>query len=483
MIRRLWDSPTFTTWASLSTQSISLLVVLPLVLTRFTQEEITVYYLFATIIGLEMVFQLGFRPTFVRLVGYAHAGRRIADMEDLREGGCQNTSLSEANSVESLHAVCGTMRYLFRRFGLGALLVMGTAGTLLMVRPIGRIEETQGVWLAWGVICAVGAMKIWFQGFEAYLNGANHVALFQRWQAIFNLFGIFSSFLVLFLAPSLMNLILVNQFWMGARSIRDWHLVGRITQGQFRDWADSGLDQNTLHIAWPKAWRSAVGQIGGTATQQSLGLILAQFGSGPGVASYLVGMRLVKALEQFSMAPFYSKVPRMNRLIAGNKLFELKALAERSMRFAHFVYAAGFSGLCLLGPFLLNQIGANVAFPDTVLWMALGVGFFFQRFGGMHMQLYSTTNHILWHIANGIGGSVIIIFALILGPTYGGKGFALAILIGNLSYAVYSARKSYGVFITSPFQYELRTSFPALVLILASGFLAIGFPIESFNLN
>ena len=80
MIARLWHSPTFTTWGSTATRSLSVILVLPLLLRLLTPAEIAVWYLLSTIMGLQSLADLGFAPTFTRLIAYAMGGvERIDD--------------------------------------------------------------------------------------------------------------------------------------------------------------------------------------------------------------------------------------------------------------------------------------------------------------------------------------------------------------------------------------------------------------------
>ena len=78
---KIWNSPTVMTWVSFLVRSLSLIVVLPLILTRFSTEEIALWYLFITIIGLQMFVDMGLSPTFSRVISYAMGG---ADVHDLK---------------------------------------------------------------------------------------------------------------------------------------------------------------------------------------------------------------------------------------------------------------------------------------------------------------------------------------------------------------------------------------------------------------
>ena len=99
----LWESPTLMTWGSFLTRSLSAVLILPMVLRNFPKEEITLWFMFAQIISLQLLVDMGFTPTFSRLIahgktervigaGQCPAIRRgvIADVRSARLGGCGN---------------------------------------------------------------------------------------------------------------------------------------------------------------------------------------------------------------------------------------------------------------------------------------------------------------------------------------------------------------------------------------------------------
>ena len=74
--RRVFNSPVLMTWSASAARSLNLLVVLPLIVTRLEAPEIAVWYLFVTLIQLQLLADLGFSPTFVRVFAYAAGGGR-----------------------------------------------------------------------------------------------------------------------------------------------------------------------------------------------------------------------------------------------------------------------------------------------------------------------------------------------------------------------------------------------------------------------
>jgi hypothetical protein len=84
------------TWGSFGTRSLSLIVVLPLVLNRLSTPEIALWYLFSTVIGLQLLADVGFSPTFSRVTAYGMGGLSTFEIKDLRDFK-KSPALAEAN--------------------------------------------------------------------------------------------------------------------------------------------------------------------------------------------------------------------------------------------------------------------------------------------------------------------------------------------------------------------------------------------------
>jgi hypothetical protein len=197
------------------------------------------------------------------------------------------------------------------------------------------------------------------------------------------------------------------------------------------------------------------------------GLIYAQVAEAGPLAAYLLAIRLITAIAEFSQGPFYSKLPALAQQYAARRLDDLVATAERGMRWALWSFVIGFSVVGLIGSELLNLIGSRADFVSQPLWAAIGLAFFLERYGAMHLQLFSTTGEILWHVANGVAGVINILGVLILYRPLGVMAFPVGLIAGNvLFYCWYSARLSYRRFGMPWWVFERRTSIAPAALIV-----------------
>jgi len=455
VIRQAWHSPTFMTWGSHTARSLSLLAVMPLVLTRFATEEITLWYLFVTILSLQALADFGFVATFTRVIAYAMGGAK--QLKDYRE--IVSVQSSGKPNWKTLAAITATMRAVYGKLTLILVALLGVIGTLAFWHPISRVEEQTVAWAAWGVILLTSA--IYFRGnlFVAYLRGVNEIALLRRWEALTLLGAAATSVLVLLFNGDILALVLANQVWYLIRVVGNRQLSRSVQDGRFKEFHKTKVVPEVFASVWPAAWRSGLGVFMSRGLIEASGLIFAQLGSSAAVASYLIALRLIQALSMYSQAPFYTKLPTLARLRAEGRLEQQIQVAHRGMQYAYWTFVLGFITLGILAEPLLRLIGSNADFASPLLWSLMGLAFIVERYGAMHLQLYSTTNHIIWHIANGVSGFIYLLVSLLLFRIVGVYAFPIGILIGYLGfYAWYVAMHSYRAFNLNFWGFERSTS-------------------------
>ncbi len=469
LFKRLWESPTFTTWGSFASRTLSLILVLPLILTKFTTEEIALWYLFSSFIGMQLLADFGFGTTFTRVIAYSMGG--ATELQGFRE----NAKLSAGKpNYPILEQICSTMGAIYTRLTFGLIFLLGILGTWALIKPISNIPDPQIGWSAWAVILLTTAVTFKGNSYSCYLQGTNHIALLRRWEIFTSSAAIITSTLVLLWGGGILGLVIANQGWAMLNILRNRWLCTQVEDGIFTKFKEKGvITQSIFDAVWPSAWRSGLGIFMSYGLIQISGILYAQVGAAANVASYLLALRLMQVIKDFSTAPFYSKLPLLARLRAEGNLIQQIQMAQRGMQLAHWTFTLGFVAGGLLIPQILVLIGSRATFVDPALWSMMGLAFFAERYGAMHLQLYSITNHILWHIANGITGIIYIAGALILFPYVGIYAFPISMLVSYLSfYTWYSAYYSYKTFKFTFWDYEKKVMLPPLaVLILCIGFI------------
>ena len=447
------------TWLSFAAKSGGLLLVTPLVLRVFTPAESSLWFLFLTINAITQMTDFGFGPSFVRAISYARAGRReLASADSFLEG--PNQAL--------LGEIYVVLENCYNRLALAGGLVALVLGSWALVKPISQLETPSKGWLGWAIVWAAALVVFRNSAYAQWLQGMNKVALLRRVEAILALGTTVLTTIVLFLTRDFLWTLSAASLGYIASSFTVRWLCRRKALGSAAPTSTAGAG-GVFSFIWPAAWRSGLGVLFSNAAIQASGVIYAQIVPAEQAAPYLLAMRIMQVLLQVSMAPFYSKLPQFAATYGSGNRKSLIPLVQRSMATAHWVYAVGVLVVGVSIQPLLNIIGSRTLFVSTYLWFFLGVAFFIERFGAMHLQFYSLSNHILWHVANGITGAIYLLTSSLLLPTLGVTAFPAGMICGYAGfYSWFSARLAYKHYHHSPWRFEARSSLvPALLLLSA----------------
>lgn len=442
--RVIFNSPSIMTWANLLARSSSLIILLPIILTTFNEEDIVIWYSYTTVLTLLMLIDLGFLPTFSRLFAYAHSGLSMSEIYDINNSvGVKSTQ----SNVETLSCLFSATKRVYLLLAVFSLLISLTIGSWFIHPIISQGSKPLEAWIAWVGICIISSITLYSNSYVSLLTGMDKVALIQRWQMISSLMAILTTSITIYLTHSLAIGVMVYFSWFLVNTFINWYLSKNIINFDTNIVTTNQVNQAIRNLIFPSAWRSGIGVISSAGIIQFSGLIVARLEDKSVAASYLFGLQIIRSVSNFSQAPFYSRLPYFSRLFAHKDFKTLLKVLKSKIKFSFIIYIVLFFLVGLSANFFLDIIGSNTKFVDMNLWILVGAAFLFERYGAMYIQIYTLTNHIVWHIANGITGLIMILVSLFLYNKLGIYAFALSMLIGYMCfYTPYSAVKVYNYF-------------------------------------
>lgn len=461
--KKLWNSPTFTTWGQFGTRSLSFLLVTPLIITKFTTDGIAAWYLFATIISVSDLFDLGFKPTISRLFSYGYGGTK--DLQKLSDG-----SGTGKPNWEIIERIFNNASVIYVIISLVAFLLLATIGTWALLNPISKMENPMFIWYAWITICCSIPLTFLGKKYSSVLIGLNYVSLYNRWSIFFNLIIIFSSFLILIYGGNIFHLIASIQIFRILQLIRDRFLLHSIEDGKFKTIGSLTLDKKTFHVIWNASWRSAIGISSSFGVIQISGILFAQFGDTKEIAEYLFSFRLISMAMQFSQAPFYSKLPLYVKLRAEGNLNKLEKITGNNSLSTLVIFTMISFFLLVFSEPILELIGSKVEIIDEKLWIMMSFFWLLDKINSLHIQIFSTTNKIVFYKFQFISALLYLLFLYFTLDNYGiwaiilGYGFSRIVIfnIYPIKYSLRSIKSDYTFFI----KYNLS---PILLFIFLNG--------------
>ena len=440
--RRIVTSAPLMTWANLAVRALGLLALLPLVLAVSTPAEVVVWMLLTNAAVYVAIADFGCLPTFSRAVAQAPAG------------------------PHDLPSIIGTMRHVYVRVAAVTFVVMLAVGIAALVGPMVGLRSQTGAWIAAAAVLFGATVSVFGNQYVAFLTGMDQVATCQRTLAVTGLAGVLTGILLLLAAKDAFAAIVAQQAWTMVGVSRCAALATRINHGQ-RLSAIGRADAGTVAWIWPGIWRSGVSTLLTLGALQLGNFVVAQVPDRAASASYLLSQRILQAISQFAQAPFYSRIPVMNRLHAAGDDDAKQTVASSAMRQSHWVFALGFIAAGSVGQVALQMVGSSVDFASPLIWGTLGMAMMGERYGAMHLQLYSTTNHIVWHVAALRHGAAFLATGLVLWPFVGLFAVPVALLVAYWGlYVPYCTRLSYGAMGDSAAGFEASVLWPPLTLML-----------------
>jgi len=479
LLTKITGSATLMSWGNLAAKSATFVVVIPLALMRLPQSDATLFLLITNILGLLLIMDMGFGATFTRLFAFANSGVPISQLGPNLSPDVASGNASDGTDVRSVLALAQSSARIYAWLAAGAVVVIGAFASSAVLQLAENSTAPLQASIAWITLLATLPCGILLMNYAAIAQGLGQVARWQRLQMWFSLATTAITIAVLLIKPSvllvivstqsitLLNMIVSRRF---ARAL----LHNKCGSNQTPT-ADPRADfRNTWQIVWPASWRSGIGILFSAGIVQGSGVVVTHLSDAAQAGSYLLALQLIRGVNTFAQSPFYSRLPEFATLYAQGQKPQLLALAQRAMQKAYAVFLGGWIGLGLIGKPLFELIGSSLTFPPVSLWTVLGIAFLAERFGAMHIQLYSLSHKIIWHIANGVTGTLMLVLALILQPTLGIIGFAVAVLLANTCfYTWYAALHSYRLYQINVWHYEKYCALPALAL--AAGYSAVVF--------
>ena len=465
----VWRSPTLMTWASMTLRIGGLAVLVPIVLTRLKTQEVLVWQVLSTITTLINWTDFGFSPTFSRIIAFSRGGGRLADLHGPKPRRA-DADASGAPDRLSIPAVLGTQRVIYRMLVGGATVLALTLGTATLLRPVSGLEHPIDGWIAWAFTIVASQIILLNGANISVLTGFDRIATARRTDFAVGAIQLASTSAVALSGAGLVAIVGCYSFWQLPLFLLNRWNVSRLDTG-IDHRSPAVLDRAVFRSVWPAAWRSGIGAFMSAGIIQISGLVCAQVAAPAAAAAYLLALRMMTVINQLAQAPFYSKLPTLARLYAAKQTDELLRLARRGMVISYWTFTLGALALIVAAPYLLRLIRSSVAFPDFYISALLALAFFTERYGGMHIQLYSLKNHIVWHVVSGVTAVIMILVFVSLFPLVGVIAMPAAMLCGYLGFhSWYSARLSARSLNIKRWDFERRTVVgPAVTLIVGLG--------------
>lgn len=446
-----------------------LAILLPLILRHLDLQQVLVWQLQSSITAMMLWIDFGLTPTFSRFIAVARGGGTLQDLRqvavqpvasDIPLGAAPDVSTRQSIELGTMAATSGRI---YLAMAIIGTIVISVIGTLVIQGPITRLINPSEGWLAWGSTLLAVPFALMNGNNTSFMIGCDRITTLRRIESGIGVLQI--------LGTSVVVVVTGDLAWIAA-SYTGWTIVGfvvcrwqrqkllRLQDVQLVGKAPCVWRIDVLRVAWASGWRSGVGVLFSTGIIQGTGMLMPQIASAEIAAAYLLVLRVMTVASQMSQAPFYSRLPAMAKANAQGDRVAMVAQAKRGLYLSLWTMVVGIFAILFVFPSFLVWINGSVQTAPPGLYLLLSLAFFAERYGAMHMQLYTLSNHVIWHRVNGATGVAIVLAFVALWPLLGAEAVAVAMIAGYAMYLCPSiSRRSLAFIDQDRWGFERDTSF------------------------
>lgn len=392
--------------------------LLPLLLWRFSLEELAVWYLIQNLGQLTAIAETALEPSLTRYLTYARGGvARLPAYGEPPEpsSGCENKAL--------VQEVTSAARWLYATLSRVNLVIFGLGGGVLLAHLAAPLGDLTQVLTAWGLYCVSQAMGTrWMAAIPLLLGSGHGHAAFRALTIQRLVFGVVAGLgLVLIGRLEVLGLAQLAGVCAGLWPA-SW-LAGRHLPRTAPSL--SPFLAKTLLRASAALWLSRLG--GYLVVRANLPVLSAALGLG--VAGRLaLTMQLIDMLINVAQTPMFASLPRLYELSAQRVSNASKIIVGRVFLVGWLSFVVGGVVLWAAGDELLTLLGK----PGVLLgWAPLGlmllVGLLELNFS-ISATLLMVGNRVPFVFASLVSGLIVVLLnALALTLTSAGLMTALSI--------------------------------------------------------
>lgn len=459
-MKRVFNSPTLMTWSSLLAKGGNSFFLLPLILTKFDLLEVNFWLVLQVLISLKDLLDFGFVQNISRSYSYALGGAET--LENI------TNKRSEYVNKNLLKQIWKVSVRIYRTVFVVSVLLFLVLGTSFFYKTILSMDDNS-YWLVWLSVILGNSFSLYGNIYISALMGINKVGQLRRMETFIAILSFSVNVLILIFSPKILFLVINIQFFVLVSLISYSVLLRK----SLKKYGISLLGGEFNVVVWEsiksRSKKSFVAALSGYGAFQIMSLIIANIGSPIQVSSYLLVNRIVEQIKKLSKAPFYSKLPQFSIL---------QAKGERSLLIDKAKFSMGLSYLCLVLPivgvwmfsdFVLTLLRSEVPFVDNMLWLAIVLAVFTERFAGMHYQLYEVmTNEVIAHRLGLVAAAIMLFSALSLYYVFqlGIASFPFSVAIAyGVYYSYQSSHRVYYLLGTSFLRFEGKVFLPYIIFL------------------
>ena len=388
------------------------LFILPLILRFLSADELGLWYTFAAVGNIAVLFDFGFKSTMGRNVTYAWCGAH-----DIQKFDAKEISKGLTPNYKLMSKTMQVTKIIYLIISGTALIVLGIFGTLYIHKVSNGLAFGE-VFPAW-IIYIIGAFFNLFYGYyNAFLSAVGAIKQINIATVISRTLQLIVSFVMLILGYGLISMSIAYCLYsvvfrlIASCLFSKYEEIGKKIRSVKRK-IEKEEFINYFNIIWHNAWRDGLVALTLFLNGQATTLLCSWYLPLEDTAVYGLSMQLVNAIASIASVYFSTYQSRMQELYIERDYDRLKGRLSSTLFVYASVFITGAVCVCTFGILLLGVIKSNTSI-NLPLLIVLFLYMFFYKNHTLFASYLAGTNRIIYTKAYVISGLTMIVLTSIL---------------------------------------------------------------------
>lgn len=432
-MNRLLENPIFMTYLAYIVTFGNAVFILPLLLIKFDSVELSVWFLFSTIIGLAILADSGFGSTLVRVVSYFYSGAKKIP-KNLDEFLNINREHNNGINREAISKTIQLSNIIYLTISIFASTIIFFIGKLILENVISKSNSSKELWIAFYVLIITVFIKMQTIKWNSFLQGFNQVAKQKQIETAVGLMKLIAYIIILLAGLKIFALVIIDLILsIIALILTKLKVNQKFQKIKIIDTKKFKFNRELFFSIYPSIWRYGGVRWGAYFINYGNSIIVSQLPDPKIIASFLVTQRIIYFASQIAQVPVYARLPQIFQMLAKHDFERLKVFVAKSIFSGISVLAFILIMVGSLGNLILDFMNIHNKLVSIDIFTIMAISIILEFHNTIHAQIYMGSNHIPFLFPTIISGILILAIGFSVVDVYGLMGIVLTQFLVQLS--------------------------------------------------
>ena len=388
----------------------SSILLLPLILTIMSSEEVGIWSVFVTITSFVNLLDFGFNPSFARNISYIYSGVR-----QLKSKGVEINQSNDEIDHYLLKELIYSMKKFYRYIAILVALLLGFVGSYYLSKVIVNYHGPKNeIYIAWIILCLINIYKLSTKYYESLLMGRGMIKKSKQISVLGNIAYIGCAYLLLLLDMGLIAIVSAQAISVISIRILSHKVFYNKELKMILDRIDVKKSNSVFNAILPNAMKVGLTSLGAFLVLKSTIIIGSLFLSLEEIATYGITSQVIDVIAAVGYVFISTFIPKLSYFRIKNDLWNIKVIYITSIVILLLSYLISGSALILFLPSILRVIGSDTQLLSNNLIILFLVISFLETNHGIASIIILSKNEVPFFKASIISGLFTVIFLFIL---------------------------------------------------------------------